>query len=1173
MRKTAFHILLGLVLNLSAVGIYGQPQSLSNLRDLQRAVSDTIFLDSLIIIPSSLRVTDAVSGQRIDTTAFRLSGQQLIWRGLPGLGPDSLRLRFRVLPYDLGRIMAHLDTSSIRRATADSLLLAYEYNPFAEQEKLFDFRGLDYNGTFARGISFGNNQDLVLNSSFNLQLAGELGEGIEILAAISDENIPLQAEGNTQQLQEFDKIFIQLKKGSNRLVAGDYELQRPNSYFMNYFKKLQGATFSNDSRLGKGNLSSNASIAIARGQFARNILQQQEGNQGPYKLQGNNGERFIIVLSGTEKVWFDGRLLQRGLEEDYIIDYNRGEVTFTNKRLITKDSRIVVEFEYSDQNYLRSMYALNTEYQTEDLRLYVNLFSQQDSRNSTGNQELTDEEKRILAEAGDDLSRAVVPGVSRQEEFNPLRAMYVAIDTLLPCGRIDTLLRYSTDTETARLTARFSFVGMGNGNYELDEQQTANERVYRWVAPDPVTCEARGSYAPVVQLIPPEQQMMVTTGAAYQFAPHSSIQTELALSNYDRNRFSDLDGSDNAGMALFSKFLHRFGLSSAENGWYLDTDLSYEYVHRHFTTLNPYRNPEFLRDWSIANKQGQGSKLPATEHLGHGRLTLAKPGLGQLEYGLGTFFRDSLYQGLRHETAIRLQQKGFEIDGRGSLLTSRGQEMETRFLRPAIDLSKTFAKLGNWQLGFHGEMEKNSRFTTAADTLSPGSYFYDLMRFYLRSPQQEKLALETNYTRRQDYEPVGERFRKNTVADEINLNGRWQLRAALRLAGNFTYRRLGIADSTLLIREPAETYLGRTDATINLYKGAVRSISTYEIGSGQEPKLEFTFIRVNKGEGTHIWLDSLYNNDGVVQPNEMEIAPFPDQADFVRVTTFTNEFIRTNYVNLNQSLQLNPKAVWFAADGIKKFLSRFSTQSSFKISRKTQDAPGVSPWNPFQLNIADSALVSVSSNVRNVLFFNRADPKYDFQVGMSDNSNKFVQTTGFESRRRAEQFFRTRWNLSRTFSTELSISRGDRYSNSESFPAKDYRITYHSLEPRLTFLPVRNFRAILRYKFQNDHNRLPEEGESARQHDINLEATYNRTTTTSIRGRASYVNINFSGDPNSPVGFAMLNGLAPGRNFLWELSIDRTIVRNVQLRISYEGRKTGSNRVVHVGRAQVAATF
>ncbi|MEZ4958127.1 MAG: hypothetical protein R2825_31495, partial [Saprospiraceae bacterium] len=206
-------------------------------------------IDSLTVIPQTIRLTDPTTDTLISYNNYKIENNRISFDSSFVIRHSSFVIQYRVLPFDLSAPFARLDSNIFNKNNGDRLI-GVPYNPYAGQERpLLPQKGLDYNGNYTRGLSFGNNQNLVLNSQFNLQMAGQLGD-LEVLAAITDNSIPLQAEGNTQQLREFDKIFIQIKKDENKLIAGDYELGRPDSYFMNYFKKLQGATFSRQWAVG-----------------------------------------------------------------------------------------------------------------------------------------------------------------------------------------------------------------------------------------------------------------------------------------------------------------------------------------------------------------------------------------------------------------------------------------------------------------------------------------------------------------------------------------------------------------------------------------------------------------------------------------------------------------------------------------------------------------------------------------------------------------------------------------------------------------------------------------------------------------------------------------------------------------------------------------------------------
>ncbi|PVS08437.1 hypothetical protein C4657_23765, partial [Salmonella enterica subsp. enterica serovar Infantis] len=143
---------------------------------------------------------------------------------------------------------------------------------------------------------------------------------------------------------------------SSALMAGDLQLRNTGGSFMRYQRNVQGLSFrTGASWLGRGATETTLSIAAARGQFAAVELTSTEGMLGPYRLQGANGQSYVMVLANSERVFLDGRLLQRGYQNDYIIDYNLGEITFTPGTLITRYSRIRIEYEYADQQYRRGI--------------------------------------------------------------------------------------------------------------------------------------------------------------------------------------------------------------------------------------------------------------------------------------------------------------------------------------------------------------------------------------------------------------------------------------------------------------------------------------------------------------------------------------------------------------------------------------------------------------------------------------------------------------------------------------------------------------------------------------------------------------------------------------------------------------------------------------------------
>ena len=77
----------------------------------------------------------------------------------------------------------------------------------------------------------------------------------------------------------------------------------------------------------------------------------------------------------------------------------------------------------------------------------------------------------------------------------------------------------------------------------------------------------------------------------------------------------------------------------------------------------------------------------------------------------------------------------------------------------------------------------------------------------------------------------------------------------------------------------------------------------------------------------------------------------------------------------------------------------------------------------------------------------------------------------------------------------------------------------------------------------------------------------------SLNLKADYIQIQFNGTQNTSLAFEMLDALKIGQNITWGATYQRTLSNNLQISITYDGRKSDGTKIVHVGGASVRAYF
>lgn len=1119
-------------------------ESLSNYRTKKVAVQDSILVDSLSINPSNFSILDK-SGNEVSSENYQVDFVNGTVRFNPEMKQqlDSVTINYLRYPIFLTKEYYLLD-SKIIVDNSSAIERLYALDKSTNKTRTSPFEGLNTQGSISRGITVGNNQNAVVNSELDLQITGKISERVSIRASLQDANIPSQEGGYSQNLDEFDQIFIELFSDHWNIRAGDVDLQNTQSYFGRFVKKIQGISLYGELIGDDGSKTSAfASGGLVRGVFQRSQFTGQEGNQGPYKLIGPNGELFILIVSGSERVFVNGLLLNRGENADYVIDYNAGEITFNPTYPITANMRIAVEYQFTERSYTRFIGYGGGNYGSEKLKIGAYVFSESDAKNQPLQQNLSEEQVQILADAGDDVNLMTAPSAV-MDTFSENKILYKkeVIDGV-------EAFVFSNNPEDELFNVRFSLAGTNQGNYIITNQG-AIANIFEYVSP--IDGVPQGNYEPIVRLTPPEKLQIGGINGSYIPSEKTEIGFELAGSINDQNLFSNIDNGDNDGYA--ARFSGRQTLLKTADTLQITGFGSFDYLHKDFKTIERFYNIEFNRDWNLETPLGNQSFITTGVEASH-------PKKGQLRYEFQRLDFSENFTGNRHVAFVNTNLQKLHINNATSYLKSESNELKTTFFRTYNNATYAFKK--SW-LGAKLMVEDNQVNVTTQDSLTPISQRFSHYEVYAGIGDSTEVFAEIGYRYR-----VNDSV-KNNQLQTVNTSNDYFLKSKLiqnqntQLSVFANYRLIDFKDEAIEDEKNLNTRLLYAQS---LWKGKVRLNTAFETNNGVIPQQEFTFIKVDQGQGTYTWID--YNENEVQELNEFEIAQFQDQAEYIRVLLPNQVFIRVKNNRLSQIVTLQPRD-WVNDSGLKKILSKFYNQTSYIIDRKIRRNNDFSSLNPFKSGGDDE--FGLNLNFKNVLFFNRGKQRYTTSYTFLSTSSKNLISLGLQENKLKSHQLNFTHQFEEVWLANFKGIVGSNEVFSENFENRNFSLENYLMNPKLSYLASRKTRFDVFYQFMNEENLLGDM-ELLKQQKVGLSFAHNDVEKISISGEFNYIDNAFTGSAFSPVAYTMLDGLQPGTNFTWNVLFQKRITKYLDANLSYFGRNSENSNTIHTGSIQLRAFF
>ncbi|MBA4318365.1 MAG: hypothetical protein C0412_08185, partial [Flavobacterium sp.] len=788
------------------------------------------------------------------------------------------------------------------------------------------------------------------------------------------------------------------------------------------------------------------------------------------------------------------------------------------------------------------------------LRLSFNYYREGDDQNNLIDYSLSDDEKRILEQAGKNRNKAIVSGVSLAQPDSTGRIIgnYSRIDTTVG-GNPFSFYKYNPNNIKAIYNVIFTYVGEGNGDYIRETLSN-----YKFIG------IGSGSYLPIRYLPMPELKQNANLIIESDFIRNTNLSFELAGSSFNPNRFSDAADNSINGFAgnfffelkpvpiyLFKNNLGKISLNFRER-----------YLQGNYSPFDRINSVEFNRDYNYT------STISADEELRE--LNLNYMPLEQLnfnsKYGMlkkgNDFKSDRFVTNLKYSDAgIRNFEYIFDFVKTDNLTLSSMWNRQT---------GKAFYTVGSFRPGFEFLYENKEERNNSNDSLYTSSLRYFEAAPFLELINLTGFDLRAQVSFREESFPVAGILQKQSDALLKTLKIGFRFIPEISSTFNLTLRNKNFTD---VFKQKGftnnETFLIYSQNRCNFFNNAVTGDLYYEAATEQAAKQQKVFVKVAVGAGNYKYLGDV-NRNGIADENDFELTAY--DGEFVVITLPTDQLYPV--VDLKTSTRWNIEPAKFFKDDsfLSRILKPVSTETFIRIEENSREA---SLNNIYFLRLDkflnDSTTIRGANFFQQDLFLFKNKSELSIRARFTQRKALSQYAGGVEKGFFKERSFRIRFQMVEEISNQTDfVNQTDNFF-ARTANNRSRQINKNELSTDFSYRPENNIEAGLKILVGKTEDRFP------------VKPTEIYTNSQLLRINFSFVGIGrlrleleraeLTADSGNFIPFEVTGGNQIGKNYFWRMFFDYRLAANFSASVNYDGRWQGGGKVIHTMRAEARAFF